>query len=405
MSSNLHDPNNHVPPVAASDMWDDGDPLPHQTRDPGGVVLPRRRQQSAPAAATGTPPQMELPGLRINVQAAARQAVANAAAVPVKEYGGEVVRLKQAVAEGPFQAEQVIAPQALGVWQDPRKLQGESTHWGTARQHPLRWLLLAGVGVGAVVVAALATHELLLMPKFKPLSESLELVEEAKIEQMQGFELDGPCEENARSLLAAYAMTSSPEAVLPLIRDAQRLTRRLTQDWQPWQVPADWLPARGATWQVSAADGRSYGCLSGRKPNFAPYRAFFVREGEALRIDWEATEGLGEATFAMLARGRGEGGVIRTYTTPENFYSLVFPESEFRSYKLLAADHEHIVWGYVPLDTPAATMLLKAFEAATNDGLPPTEQAMILRLTPPPTGAQKNQWIIGEMLHIDWVLP
>ena len=34
-----------------------------------------------------------------------------------------------------------------------------------------------------------------------------------------------------------------------------------------------------------------------------------------------------------------------------------------------------------------------------------TEQAVTLRLTTPPAAAQKNQWLIGEMLHIDWVSP
>jgi len=63
------------------------------------------------------------------------------------------------------------------------------------------------------------------------------------------------------------------------------------------------------------------------------------------------------------------------------------------------------VWGYVKSDDPAAAALLKVFESAKNDGELPTEQAMTLRLTPPPAGAQKNQWLIGEMLHIDWVSP
>ena len=407
MASNLHDPNNHAPPVAAADVWDDGDGWPHQAREPRCVVLPQRRLRAAPGPPGCGSCHAEPPGLRIDIQAVARQAVTGATAVPIQEYGGEVVRLEQvaAVTEGPFHAEKIIPPQPLAVWQDPRELQGEGKDWGKARPHPLRWLLIAGAGVGGVLVAALATQELALAPKSKPLGESLELIEEAKIEQMQGFELEGPCEENARSLLTLYARATTPEAVLPLIADAPRLLQRITQAWHPWQAPADWQPAREATWQVSSEGDRGHGCLSGRKPDFTPYRAFFVREGEALRIDWEATEGLGEATFAMLATGRGTGGIIRSYVTPENFYSLVFPETGFRSYKLLAADREQILWGYVKLDDPAAAELLKVFNTTENDAGTPTEQAIILRLTPPPAGAQKNQWIIGEMLHIDWVLP
>jgi len=321
------------------------------------------------------------------------------------EYGGEVVRLEQALTEGPFQAAKIIPAQPLTAAGGARELQGEGQDWGQTRPHPLRWLVMAGVLVGGVLVAALATQELLRTPKAKARTAGLELVEPTQVEPMQGFELDGPSEENARALLAAYAVATTPKAVIPLIRNAPRLTQRLTQNWHAWQVPANWLPAHNATWQISAAGGRNHGCLSGRKPDFTPYQVFFVREGEALRIDWEATEGLGDATFATLARGRGMGGTIRTYATPENFYSLVFPETEFRSYKLLAADHEQVVWGYVKLGDPAAAALLKVFESAMNNGELPAEQAITLRLTPPPAGAQKNQWLIGEMLHIDWVSP
>ena len=410
MTTNLLDPNNHAPPVAAADMWNDVDELPSLTHEPVGVILPNKRERAVPAPShTGSidaPP----PGLRINVISAARQstttaAVSAAPAVTINEYGGEIVRLEQAQTKGLFQATKAIPAQPLVAVPNTRDLQGEGHDWGRTSPNPLRWLILAGAGVGGVLVAALATQELLLTPKPRAQITCPELVETPPIAQIHGFELDGPCEENARALLATYAKTTSPDAVLPLIRDAPRLTSRLTQDWQPWQVPADWSPNRNATWRVSADGGKSHGCLSGRRPDYTSYQVFFVLEGEALRIDWEATEGLGDSNFSMLTRGRGAGGVIRSYVTPENFYSLVFPETQFRSYKLMAADHEQVVWGYVKLGDSAAAALFKVFESAENDGISATEQAVTLRLTTPPAGAQKNQWLIGEMLHIDWVSP
>ncbi len=405
MATNLHDPNNHAPPVAATDVWDDGAGWSRQSHDTGAGMLPRKRQQVRQAPTSSESANSANSGLRINVESVARPTAASAPSLSIKEYGGEVFRLEQPLAEGPFQAAMVIPALPLAARRDSSELQGESNDWGKAHQHPLRWLVIAGMGVGGVLVAALATQELLLSPKSKTQSNPLELVQEVKVEEMQGFEPDGPCEENARSLLEAYAKATTPEAVLPLIRNSARLSPRLTQNWHPWLAPAEWRPSRNAAWEVSAEGGVCHGCLSGSRPDFAPYRAYFVREGDSLRIDWEATEGLGDATFASLARGIGAGGLVRCHTTPENFYSLAFPETQFRSYKLLAADLEQVVWGYVKLDNPAAAALLKVFEAAKNEDDAPADRPMTLRLAPAPTGAQKNQWIIGELLHIDWVSP
>jgi len=407
MALNLHDPNNHAPPLSAMDVWDDGGESTHPPRESGGVRLPTKRVLAARAAVTAPASTPEPHGLRIDVRRATR-ATSSAPAewVPIKEYGGAVVKLEQVLAEGPFQAAKVIPALELTAPEDRRGLPGEGQDWGRARHLPLlRWLVIAGTAVGGVLVAALATQELMLAPKPKAPAAHLEVVELATSEEMRGFELDGPCEANARALLAAYAKATTPEAVVPLIHDGARLAARLNEDWQPWHAPAEWLPSRNAEWRISADGGKCHGCLSGRKPDFAPYQAYFVRDGDALRIDWEATEGVGEVTFATLVRGIGSGGLIRTYATAENFYSLRFPESEFRSYKLLAPDREQVVWGYLKLDSPAAAALLKEFKSAESEGTTPAELAITLRVSPPPDGAQKNQWLIGEMLHIGWVSP
>lgn len=411
MALHLHDPNNHAPPVSAMDVWDDGGEQAHPARATGGVMLPTKRARIARAAAASPRHDLEphdpaAQGLRIDVRRPARNVSTAAEQVPVKEYGGAVVKLEQVLAEAPFQAAKVIPALEMAVPEESRETQGEGQDWGKSRHLPLlRWLMIAGTSVGGVIVAAMATQELMLAPKPKPPASHLEVVEESKVVEILGFELDGPSEATARSLLAAYAKATTPEEVAPLIRDAARLTPRLSQDWQPWHAPADWLPARSAEWQISADGGKPHGRLSGRRPDFTPYRVYFVREGEALRVDWEASEGLSSVAFATLERGVGTGGIIRAYVAAENFYSQAFPESEYHSYKLLAPDRELVIWGYLKLDSPAAPALLKVFESAARDETAPADLPITLRLIPPPKGAQKNQWLIGEMLHIDWVSP
>jgi hypothetical protein len=195
------------------------------------------------------------------------------------------------------------------------------------------------------------------------------------------------------------------DEVLPLIRDADRLAARLKRDWQAWNVPENWQTPFTAEWQVSSQGGRSYGLLAGRKPDFSRFNAYFIRDGEKFLLDWEATQGLGDAAFDTLQRGVGSGGVVRAFVTPENFYSLKFPESEFRSYKVLAPDREQVIWGYVKLGSPEAAALSQVFQTGVILDSANSEQPMTLRILPSPEGSLKNQWIIGEMLHIDWVSP
>lgn len=404
MAANLHDPNNHVPPVSAADVWDDGE-VTAPAREPCAVVLPHRRMPAAPGPATGRSAAGGPAGLRIDVQPVARNGGPPPERASVKEYGGEVVKLEQTVDEAPFQAAKVIPAMPLTRRDDPRDLHGEGQDWGKARHHPLRWLLAAGAGAAVLLVAALAAQELLLTTKKQVPAVPLELLEEVKIEEVKGFEMDGACEATARSMVAAYAKAKTAAEVLPLLRDAARLAPRLNREWQPWHAPASWQPAADAEWTVAEANGRGYGCLSGRRPDFALFRAYFVRDGQALRLDWEATAGLGDTSFATLRDGLGMGGMIRAYLTPENFYSQIFPETEYRSYQLLAPDREQVVWGYVKTDSAVADALLKVFESAASRGAAGVRQPLTLRLTAPPKGSQKNQWLIGEMLHIDWVCP
>jgi hypothetical protein len=399
-----HDPNNHAPPVTPGDDWDHADEAA-EVALPVGVVLPSKRAKPAQGQSTAKARKPPPPGLRIDFRMAARKVPLPDAQSPIQSFDGEVVRLEQALDEGPFQASKVIEKVTQAALEEPRDLHGEGKDWGKARKRPLRWLVAGGLGVAVLVIAALAVQELFLMQRKQVQTPPIEWIEEAPLAEVQGFEMDGASEAEARLLVAAYAKAQSPEEVVPLIRNAARLSPRLKLDWLPWHAPPNWEPAREAVWTVTAEGGISHAMLSGWKPDFSRFGVYFVRDEGALKIDWEATEGLSDTSLESLERGLGTGGVIRAHVMPENFYSLTFPEAEFRSFKILAPDRERVIWGYVQLGSPAEAALLKVFEAAKTLEAASPEQAMTLRLTPAPEGSQKNQWIIGEMLHIDWVSP
>lgn len=189
MAANFHDPNNHAPAVSPADVWDDAG-LPPRACGGGGVLLPNKRLRAVRGPAAGASCEPVPTGLRIDVKCAERKASSTPGAAAIQEYGAAVVKLEQAVAEGPFQAARVIPAMELSEREEVSELQGEGKDWGKVRHLPLRWLVAAGVGVGGVLVAALATQELLLAPKSKARAGSLEWVEESKFDEIKGFELD-----------------------------------------------------------------------------------------------------------------------------------------------------------------------------------------------------------------------
>ncbi len=405
MAPALHSTPSQARPVSPVDMWDH-ECVTVENRNPGGLVLPTKREPDARAHGPVHFRNRTEIGMHIDFGTTSRHQPKIHKAAHSDGFDDAVVKLKPQSEAGPFHANNVIPAANPAATERPPRLFGEGKDWGISTTGPMRWLAAGGAGVAVLIVAALAIQELWLMPRKKlPVEPVAVVTAQQPEEEVQGFDPDGLIEQDARALCTAYAMANTPQQVLPIIRNAQRLTKRLQHDWQPWMAPAGWQPARDAEWQVSTEGGVSHGLLHVCKPNFSKSCVYFVREEGSLRIDWEATQGLGDASFETLQKGTGSGGIIRAYVAPANFYSLTFPESQFRSFILFGMDHERVVWGYAKLATPAQSSLEKVFASGAALESDHAQQTITLRLSPGPTGSQKNQWIIGEMLHIGWVSP
>lgn len=402
---NIIELNHQSRPVPPEDVWAEDAVL----AAPGtlaGLVSPGIPMRIPPPHPNPTSSKKRGRGrLLINVRSSAPGGHQTESRVPIKLFGAGVVRLEPDYEDGPIQSTPVTGTIELEQREDLRGLHGEGKDWGKALKSRHFWLLAGGAGVGALLVAALAIHELFLVNRENKKALPIELVEEANIEEVKGFEIGGTSEECARSMVALYAKAKTPQEVLPLIRNAQRLGARLNRDWQAWNASPDWQPSRNGTWVVSAEAGICHGSLTGQKPDFSMFRVYFVREGESLRIDWEATQGIGDVAFETLQRGVGTGGEIRAYISPANYYSQTFPESDYRSFGVASPDREQALWAYVKRKSPADAALLKVFDTGEVMGASTAEQPMTLRLTHGPDGSQKNQWLIADMLHIDWVSP
>jgi hypothetical protein len=398
------DPHNHAPSVSADDEWVDGYGTAQDLPEFRPVLPPKRAVPAPDPAPTRSRSRPEM-GIQIDVARPARRPPADDSPPPASAPGHDVVKLEAILTETSFQARNAIVPPLKPAAEAPQNLRGESTEWGKVSKTPTRWLVTAAGGVVLLVVLAMVTQEVWLKDPKAAVGAVVEAPEDAPLEEVAGFELDSSSEADARKLLATYATATTVEEVLPLIRSGQALADRLKLDWRPWRLAPDWQPPVLAIWEVSAEGGRSRGLLRGNRPDLSRFRAYFVREDDALKLDWEATEGLSDASFETLLKGMGTGGILRAYVKLDHYYTQVLPEDTYHSFLLLAPDRKQSVCGYSKMGTPADAALMKIFNPSVIDGEAKSELPITLRLEPGPENCQKNQWLIGEMLHIDWVSP
>lgn len=398
------DPHNHAPPVTADDEWADACGAGENQFAPRPVLPPRRVTQPAESAAERirTTPEM---GLHIDVARPVSRLPANGSPPTIGAADDEVVKLEPISSDTVFQAKQTIAAVPQPQVESSRELYGEGREWGKQSKRSNRWVVTSAVGVVLLVVVALVFQHLWLRDPKPATIPIVAIPEDEPIPQVVGFELDGSSETEARELLATYAKATSVAAIIPLIRNGEALAARLQQDWQSWQAPPTWQTPAQATWSVSADGGRNHGLLKGSKPDFSRFRAYFIREEGGLKLDWEATQGSGDASFETLLKGQGTGGKVRVFAKLDHFVTEIFPEEAYHSFRLTAPDGEQVIWAYSSLGSPTDVALMQLFEPSYIRTQDKSELPITVRLEPGPAGCQKNQWLIGEMLHIDWVSP
>lgn len=209
----------------------------------------------------------------------------------------------------------------------------------------------------------------------------------------------------AEAVLGRYAAAASVEEALPLVRDAERVRERMIALWKPWGTAEAFAPGEDLSGYITDNAGRPGIGLAGRKGDFSRFEVFFVREGERMMLDWEASEGIGEVQIAELHGGAGgQGGVVRATIRPSTFHTADFPEDGYRSYQLSDAAGKHSVWGFAPQGSPVA----EALDAEFNEGSVLFERNEEIRAAVRLAGSAGGSgkcYEITEMLHKGWVTP
>lgn len=399
------DPHNHAPEATPDDVWGDTGGLQATHGGPATVLPPKRiKAKGSSPAPVGKPNE----GLRIEAKTQRRDANDADHRLDVQEIDGSVVRLDPEAPLAPKMPRQItFHERPAKVTANPQQ-RGEGKDWGRSRQQSFRWILGTGAGVATVVVTAM-----MLLPLIN--ESNAARPRPAQSERMQAPEDNGEDlkalnamlarQSEAEQIFRTFASASIADDFLPVIRDAKTVEPLIRSNLRPPVVSKAWIPPEDTRWNVFDAKGSSYGLLEGTLPDYSKFSAYLILSENHLLLDWKASTGYGTATFDELEKNQGDPAEIRARITPCQFYTIVFPETEFQSYQMISPDNEKAIWCYTHRGDPVHKAIVSLFVGGEILKSTPEPKEVTLRLEHAPAGALPNQWLISELLHNSWIIP
>jgi hypothetical protein len=391
---------NHALELSPNDSWGDAEDTPGE-KSPTPTVLPTKRSLLDQPAVIGSAEG----GLRIEPNLARSATQESSPKIEVQEIKREVIRLEQAV-DAPARIErQFTFHEKPKHSKTRRSLKEESHSWGVIQRHPSRWMFGMAATVGLVVISSLMLLPAINAPntpRADPRKGLFSVVNEEKVEGMEPLNLLLAQQTEAFQIFDSYVHAAHSDEVMPLIVNGRALRETLRKYWRPLELPKDWAPSVDCGWSVMEFGGRAYGLLQGRFPNHSEFIAYFTFQDAHLLLDWKATTAFGTATFTQLSEGAGDGSEIRGSLSHADFYSNTWPEADYQSYRLTTPNEEISIWCYARRSEATHQVISPLFTSGEISGESQDLRKLTLSLTRGPAEGLPNQWLIKEMLHIDW---
>jgi len=216
----------------------------------------------------------------------------------------------------------------------------------------------------------------------------------------------------AVGILEALNRVDDPALVPEHLRDFKRVRDKI-RAWGPgWS--SDFTVARSfdIECQVGAVGDTGFLVVSGVREDFTPFRSYFVRTMEGLKLDWEATAGWSEVPVGKLdGLPPDEPVLIRCWMGKEpGFDTGLYPGSLRSNYILLSPDREDVRWASVPANGPLDSKLREVLDYGKWILDRKRKSRVILRVSKleqqSGSGPSKTAGFeIRELVADDWVLP
>lgn len=284
--------------------------------------------------------------------------------------------------------------------------------WGrqSRQDHRRIWLSFAGVILVMFVAIARVNHR----PTddrtgYQKISPGVIDIKEESQEGSALFSLlqNSYLKQNqAQEIFRKFTASARSQEIVTLIRMQENTASMLEKHWKPWPSPPLLDQLEQLQFDFDETDGRAFLSMRGRNADGSPFLAFFVADGDDLKLDWEATMELGEAQLSSLVRHPGENSVIvRVLLSASPFYIPSLPELEYESFLLTCLSDDTVVWGYVRRGSAEHWKIRDLLRQNGSLSDETGEVRVTVRLKKTDGLSSQNCFLITEMLHKDWVMP
>lgn len=405
MNSIHTDPNNHAPEVSPADEWCDAEAA---TGEAGIHLLPPRRTVAQQADSQRSQHQKTSLGLRIDAGKPRPEPSVTTGGLEVQEISGKVVRLDLAEPSPPKVARQITfhakpVPEVV-----PANERGEGREWGGTNRKSMRWMIGAGAATVSIVVLVLLLLPVINAPNAVQADPNFKVVIEEKESRMEAVEQMNALltrRSEAERILQAISSAGYVDDVVPFILKGTELKEILRKTWHSLADFRRWSPTGPGQWEVFQANERPYAQMAGSSPEHPGYATYFTTENGRLMLDWKATTAFGTATFEELEKGAGDASEIRGYISSTDYYNNAWPEDSYRSFRFVSPDQGSSIWCYARRGSEAEAIIAPLFTPGEIVQEAESERKVTLRLKPGRHESAANQWLIEEILHVDWVTP
>ena len=157
------------------------------------------------------------------------------------------------------------------------------------------------------------------------------------------------------------------------------------------------------TLHAMAINEFGYVVFMGTRQDFSRFGTYFVKEGGAMRLDWEASEGFSEVLPGEVpALTDREPHMMRVLVGGSNYYTDLYPEDRYQCYTMQHRDPENYVWAFAERGSEVDLRLRHRARRADLWG---RERRATVKIRRGVEGSRSNQVEVVEVLGADWILP
>jgi hypothetical protein len=284
-----------------------------------------------------------------------------------------------------------------------RKVEPVGEDAWTGGQIMSMWWVLAGLGCLIVVgivfwsIGSSKPGEKVVQPTRVKITQNLDKIPIAEFVINAGEIMPKVTE------LLEVALSAEDASFAESIRGGEQSAER----WRSWKArnpeSARHHPEVRRQLHAAAASGSGYLVLVGLGADHLAAVAYFVKEGDAFKYDWEASEGYSELLPNEVEQlADAEPKLMRVVVSRSDFYTSHFPEEEYTAYSLHHQDPGKFIWAFAKRTSLANQKLIASYLARD---LPGTQNRATVMVRKGPEGARANQLEIVEFLHTDWFTP